>query len=92
MNNPRIDIPEILQPASSNNTIQAVTLAASPMTYMAREPGALSIQGGTVSLVSLARGAASIALGLTAGLIPLTTGDRVTLTYVTAPVLNFIPR
>lgn len=92
MNDPRIDIPEILQPASSAGPIQALTVAASPLTYVARDPGSLSIQGGTVSLVTLARGAVSLTLGLTGGLIPLAAGDRVTLTYLTAPVLNFIPR
>lgn len=92
MNDPRIDVPEILQPASSTGPIQAVTIAASPMTYVARDPGSLSIQGGSVSLVTFSRGTVSVSLGLVAGLIPMAPGDRITLNYLTAPVLNFIPR
>ena len=82
----------IFAPESMGAPIQPVTPGASPYTYTATQPGSLSVQGGTVSLASYARAGVSLSLGLTAGLIPMATGDKVTITYVVAPTLNFIPR
>lgn len=81
---------DVMQPPSSTAPIQAIAATASPMTYIARDHGTLSVQAGAVSAITLARGASSIAVG--AGLIPLSIGDKVTVTYTTAPTLNFIPR
>lgn len=89
MINPNISC-DVMQPASGTAPIQAVAATASPMTYVARDHGTLSLQAGAVSAITLARGATSIAVS--AGLIPLSTGDKVTFTYTTAPTLNFIPR
>jgi len=72
--------------------IQAVTPGASPYAYTATQDGALSVQGGTVSLVAFARAGASLTLGLTNGLVQMATGDKVTITYTVAPTINFIPR
>jgi hypothetical protein len=83
---------DVMQSASSTAPLQGVAATASPMAFVARDHGALSVQGGTVSLVTFARGGASITLGLTNGLIQLSTGDKVTVTYSAAPTLTFIPR
>lgn len=72
--------------------IQSVTPGASPYTYTAPGNGSLSIRGGTVSLATYARAGVSITLGLNAGIVPVATGDKVTITYAVAPTINFIPR
>lgn len=82
----------VFQAAVEGGNIQAVTPGASPYTYTAKQSGALSIQGGTVSLASLSRNGVSVTLGLVSGLISLSSGDSVTITYVVAPTINFIPR
>lgn len=82
----------VVQPASAAGPFQAVAATASPMAYTARDAGHLSVQGGTVSALALARGSTSITLGQVSGLIPLAAGDKVTITYTAAPTLTFIPR
>lgn len=82
----------LMQLESSGGPIQSVTPGASPYTYTAMQPGSLSVQGGTVSLTSYARAGVSLTLGLSGGLIPVSTGDAVTITYAVAPTLYFIPR
>lgn len=84
----------ILQPliTGATSSLQAIATKTSPMAYTAREAGTLSIQGGTVSVVTISRGNTSIVLGLVGGLIPMATGDKVTITFVTAPTITFIPR
>lgn len=82
----------VFQGESNGAPIQAVTVGASPYAYTAPQQGALSIQGGTVSAVTLKRGGTTVTLGLTAGLVPVSTGDVVTITYTAAPTLNLIPR
>jgi hypothetical protein len=62
------------------------------MTVTAPADGTLSLQGGTLSLVAFARGGISVSLGSAGGLIPVSAGDKVTITYLTAPTINFIPR
>lgn len=85
-------VEEIFQPASAAAPIQALVAAASPMSFIARDAGTLSIAGGVISVATLARGGLAVSLGLSGGLIPMAAGDKVTITYLTAPTLNFIPR
>lgn len=82
----------VVQPASAAAPISAVVVGASPTSFTAIDPGTLSVQAGTVSTVTLTRGGTTITLGLTAGLVPMSAGDKVTITYTVAPTLNFIPR
>lgn len=72
--------------------VQQVTAGASPFAYTASQNGTLSIQGGTVSSVAFDRSSVSFTVGFTSGLIPMATGDKVTITYTVAPTLYFIPR
>lgn len=72
--------------------IQSITVGASPYAYVAPHHGSVSIQGGTVSAVTLTRQGTAVTLGLTAGLVPVATGDVVTVTYSAAPTMKFIPR
>lgn len=66
-----------------------LTVDISPFSYTAVEPGFIFIEGGTVSLITLRRGAAIISfLGQ---LVPVSIGDEVEVTWSVLPVIVFIP-
>lgn len=67
------------------------TVTASPMAFAAPRTGHLLVVGGTVSAISLKRGRATIATGMTSGFIPVSSNDIVTVTYTVAPTLTFVP-
>ena len=77
---------------TSGAPIQAVTPGASPYTYTAPQYGTLAVSGGTVTAITLTRAGITAAIGILAGLVPVATGDKVTITYTVAPTINFIPR
>lgn len=70
--------------------IRAVSPGVSPFTYAAFTIGHLLISGGTVSAVSLVRGAISVPCPLS-GFIPMAGKDSVIITYSVVPTLKFIP-
>lgn len=70
----------------------AVTPGASPYSFTEFTDGLLVVRGGTVSLIEYGRRGAFTALGITAGLIPVTAGDVVRITHSAAPTLTFIPQ
>ncbi|MGS0981013.1 hypothetical protein [Burkholderia glumae] len=77
----------------STGAIVAVTVGASPFAYTAPAAGTVLIVGGTVSAVTLKRGTASaVSVGATAGSVPVSAGDIVTVTYSAAPTMSFVPR
>jgi hypothetical protein len=80
-------------PFGSENAIAAVTVTASPFAYTAQASGTLSIEGGTVSAVTLKRGTpAAVTVAAASGvLVPVAAGDIVTTTYSVLPTMNFIP-
>ena len=70
----------------------AVTPTGSPFVWTASNPGALVISGGTVSVVEVGRGAVWVVSGLLGGMIPVSAGDKVRMTYLVAPTVTFIGR
>lgn len=82
----------IFAPETGVAPAQSITPGASPYTYQSTREGCLSISGGTVSVVAMARAGVSITLGMINGIVPLSTGDNVTITYAVAPTLYFFPR
>ena len=70
--------------------IIAVTVGASPFAYTATEPGSLSVDGGTVSAISLTRGATTVDV-TGSKLIVVGINDVVTITYSVLPTVKFIP-
>lgn len=93
---------KILQPLISY--LQQFTIApppflniiadGSPFEYEAKEPGVLFISGGTVTDISLTRGADTIIVAPNTAnprLIPVGIMDIVTVTYVVIPTIKFIP-
>lgn len=70
----------------------SVTVGASPFSYQAEEPGNLFISGGTVSGITLTRGADTITLSTVRPcLVPVAVADIVTVTYSVLPTIKFIP-
>ncbi|TGB34395.1 hypothetical protein [Burkholderia thailandensis] len=77
----------------SVGAIAAITVGASPFSYTATSAGTVVISGGTVSAVTLKRGTpAAISVGETGGVVPVSAGDIVTVTYSAAPTMDFVPR
>jgi hypothetical protein len=78
--------------SGSPGPIDPVKATGSPFSYIATGNGSLVVQGGSVSSITLSRARVSgVDLGVTSGLIPMAAGDLVTITYSSAPNLNFIP-
>lgn len=69
-----------------------VLAGASPFSYDVKEPGTIMIVGGTLTAVSLTRGADTLALGTAARIIPVAIDDTITITYSVVPTsINFVP-
>ena len=73
-------------------TVIAVTptVGSSPWTYTAGRRGMVSINGGSVSIVTYARGADFAFMPVSGGLMVMQ-GDTVTITYLVAPTVKFFP-
>jgi hypothetical protein len=70
----------------------AVTLGASPATYTASYRQGFHITGGTVSALSMRRGAVFLPLAPGSQVIELSPGDAVNVTYSVAPTVTILPR
>lgn len=68
-----------------------ITLAVSPTSFTAPAQGSLVVVGGTVSSITITRGAVAVPTGLTSGIIPLSLNDIATITYTVAPTVTFLP-
>ena len=68
----------------------APTVGASPWVYTANKRGMLTISGGTVLVVTYARGGELATMPL-AGMLMMMQGDTVTITYGVAPIVKFFP-
>jgi hypothetical protein len=69
--------------------IADVTLSASPFSYTSKEPGNVSVTGGTVSAITLTRG--QITIDVTGmKLIPVAIEDTITVTYSVLPTIKFL--
>lgn len=80
---------ETLSLLTETTPLAAVTVGASPFTYVAQDAGRIVVQGGTVSLIELGRKASFVTLGITAGVIPVSRGDSVRVTYTVLPTMTF---
>ncbi len=69
-----------------------VTAGASPYTYTSTAVGNLVIAGGTVTAITLSRGASSVTLPIATPIVPMDNTDAVQITYSAAPTLTWIPR
>jgi len=69
----------------------AVTVGASPFTYLAEDDGVLIVQGGTVSQIDYLRNTGTTNLGVTAGPVPVLAADTIIITYTVLPTVTFLP-
>lgn len=85
-------IPEDLPPANPRaQPIWAISVGASPFATTAPFDGILLITGGTVSAISLNRGAGFLTTGLTSGIVPVRRSDQVQVTWSGLPTMTFYP-
>lgn len=81
--------------ATDNGTPPAaevsVTVGASPFAYQATQKGFLVITGGTVSAISITR-TGTYSTGITAGIVPVSLADIVTVTWSGKPTMTFFPQ
>lgn len=70
---------------------QNVTVNASPFQYESDISGTLVVQSGTVSEISIVRGASNVVTGVTQGPIPMLRGDTVNIIYSGQPIVTFLP-
>ena len=82
----------VFQPESDGAGIAPVALSASPFSFVAQQEGFLSFSEVPTTNATFSRGGVTIELGIISGVVPMRTGDIVTLTYVGSPIVNFIPR
>jgi len=70
----------------------ALTIGASPYTYVAGVKGSLIVSGGTVSALAFSRdGATFYSTGQTSGMFPLNARDSLRITYTVLPTVVFVP-
>jgi len=82
------------QTTPSNAASAPVAPSGSPFTYINTSARAQSVivSGGTVSLIEYSRdGVTFTVVGVLAGLVYLNPGDRIRVTYVTAPTITATP-
>ena len=71
----------------------AVPPTGSPFSYPVKQRGFLVVQGGSVSMIQVTRGTGTnVNTGVTAGCIPASANDIITINYSSAPVLTFFPQ
>lgn len=83
--------PLLQDPPSTAQPVQAITVGASPFSFPASFNGNVTVTGGTVSLITINRQGTVVATGLITGIIPLSRGDVVQVTYTVAPTMKFLP-
>ena len=77
--------------SQSPQAAQAPAVGVSPYSFAVPANGSFVVSGGTVSLIQLTRGRATVGLGVTSGIFPASTGDTFKITYTVAPTVTFLP-
>jgi hypothetical protein len=74
--------------------VAPLAVGPSPFTYRAAEAGSVIVQGGTTTQIKFTRGDGNFYVtGVTAGMLPLSQGDSLVVTYaVGPPTMTFVPR
>ena len=81
-------------PLTSNSTAataSSITYTGSPFAYTASVRGVYTLFAGTISAITLKRGATTASLNTTVSTIDVAAGDIVTVTYSVAPTSTFFP-
>lgn len=74
--------------------VSGITVGSSPFSYVAPSGGRVIIQGGTTTQIQYSRDAQNyFVTGVTAGVIPVSQGDQLVVTYsVAPPTMTFVPQ
>lgn len=73
--------------------VAAITVGASPYTYVATLGGTVIVDGGTVSEIDFSRdGVTFYNTGVTAGMLPVSQGDQLVVTWSGKPTMTFVPK
>jgi hypothetical protein len=74
--------------------VAPIKVGSSPFTYPAPVGGAVIVQGGTTTQIQYSRdGNNFFVTGVTAGMLPVSQGDQLVITYsVGPPTLVFVPK
>lgn len=75
---------------SAEKPFEAISVGASPFTYVARTIGHVFVKNGTVALITLGRSGMTVECP-TQTFIPVAANDTVTVTYSGLPDMTFIP-
>lgn len=70
--------------------LQTLAVGPSPFVYTAYTIGHLLVNGGSVAGINLTRDGVSVACPTT-GFIPMAANDIVTIAYLSAPLVTFVP-
>lgn len=70
--------------------MQNIAPAVSPFTYTAPSNGRVVVSGGNVSTIELGRTGVFVAIGLLAGIVPVSKDDQVRVTYLVAPTMTYL--
>lgn len=76
----------------SQDAVVAVALGASPFDYKAPATGYVIVAGGTVSALAYGRDGTFTTIGVVAGIIPISRGDTLRITYTVVPTVSFLKR
>jgi hypothetical protein len=91
-----VKLAKFVMPSRMDILPSSITVTASPFKYQNGNnyPTDIIIQGGTVSLIEISRDNASFfSLGtLTNGIVNLSSGDYIRVTYSAAPTMTQVPR
>jgi hypothetical protein len=74
----------------SQRAAAAITVAASPFSFVARTSGAVIVNAGTVSLVEIGRNGTFTTIGVVAGMFHVAQDDTLRVTYTVAPTMTFL--
>ena len=79
--------------ASGGGPAVSISPGSSPYIYTAPAIGAVVVSGGGLQNVEISRdGVTYYVVGTFRGMFPMTTGDKLRVTYSSAPTMTFIPR
>lgn len=82
---------KVLGPAQAPDPSAAISVGVSPFLYTPTASGNVAVTGGTVSSIAVLRQGVEVTTGLTSGLIPVSVGDQVIVTYSIMPTMTFLP-
>lgn len=78
---------------SGGGSAASISVGASPYIYQAPAIGSVVVSGGGLKNVEVSRdGITYFTVGNFRGMFPLSTADRLRVTYTVAPTMTFIPR